>query len=179
MRRRREKGRKRLVRADRYGGGVATPHCHLHPTQRRRGRGGHGGHGGRQNHYRERNCKMEEWFQGTASRFRPRIPNEIGRRSTPALSLCNYAGLTPPDISALQAPLLPTGLRRAIDPQCDDSRIGPALTRKSASVIVISTITDASYPTDDPDACPQSIDHPPFRHCSCDPLHYKSPYTAP
>lgn len=37
---------------------------------------------------------MEAWFQDTVSRFRWGIPNENGRQSAPAFSLCNYSGLT-------------------------------------------------------------------------------------
>ena len=65
------------------------------------------------------------------------------------------------------------------DPQRDGSCIGAALTRQSASVIVISTTAGPFYLTNDPDACPQSIDRPPFEHSWCGPLHYKSQNSVP
>ncbi len=88
------------------------------------------------------------------------------------------AGWMASDYLAMRLPLT-TDLRSANDPQCTASRIGPALTGNSASVIVIPTTADPSYPIDDPDACPQAIDRPAFQHSVCGPLRYKSQFTAP
>ena len=72
-----------------------------------------------------------------------------------------------------------TGLRRANEPQCNDSCIDPALTRKGASVILITTTANPSCPTDDYYPRSQSLHRPPFQHYSCGPLGYKFQNTAP